>query len=164
MYHTFAARQDFRPSHLVLGYRYLNGIGVEQSCMTAREHYLSAAEQIAEVVRKDPRRAAGVDDPRKPRLLTDDAVVGGGLWGRLKQLLGKPSSVSHPDALGPREPHTQKDIIEFYRYAQAGSDAQSQMLLGHVYYFGAGDLKPSLEDARRHFERASEQGKPHCGH
>ena len=33
-----------------------------------------------------------------------------------------------------------------------------QTLLGHVYYFGSGDMAPSFEQAREHFERASRAG------
>lgn len=49
--------------------------------MKAREHLLEAADQLADTVKDDPRRASGVDEPRKPRQLTDDVVLGGGLLG-----------------------------------------------------------------------------------
>lgn len=67
---------------MVLGHWHLNEFGVEKDCMKARMHLLEAADQLAEMVRDDPRRASGVDEPRRPRLLTDDVVLGGGLLGK----------------------------------------------------------------------------------
>lgn len=79
------------------------------------------------------------------------------LLGKIKSLLGIPTKSI--DTLGPKEPHTQQDIIDYYKYAQAANnDPSAQTLLGHVYYFGTGDMAPSFEQAREHFERASKAG------
>ena len=43
-------------------------------------------------------------------------------------------------------------------HRQQTNDPSAQTLLGHVYYFGTGDMAPSFEQAREHFERASKAG------
>ena len=44
MYYTLAADDEESDAHLILGYRYLKGVGVPQSCETALRHYRLAAE------------------------------------------------------------------------------------------------------------------------
>ena len=76
--------------------------------MKARRHLLEAADQLAGIVREDPRRASGVDEPRKPRLLTDDVVLGGGLLGRgtSRDILSSYLLLAHRKAkVPPGHPH-----------------------------------------------------------
>jgi len=44
MYYSLAAEDEESDTHLILGYRYLKGVSVPQSCETALQHYRLAAE------------------------------------------------------------------------------------------------------------------------
>lgn len=129
---TFAARADYEPALLTLGHHYMHGRLVKKDCGVAKTYYSRAARQIADSIKHDMRKSAGLDEPPRPKLLTADMVFNGGLIGKMMAYINeKADKIGHviskvfpwfgkkklrPKQLGPVLPHTQEDIIEYYRY------------------------------------------------
>lgn len=123
VHHTFAASQGSVRSHMALGFRQLNGIGVAPNCSAACEHYATAAKAAVEWIHSGP--PGGMYWNRKAYRYSDDL---GGLYGSVppRPLQAQPSS----------QVQDLDDVIDYYLYMAEKLDVHACFSLGRLYNDG----------------------------
>ena len=140
-----ASRDRHLPSLMATGYRYLNGIGVKESCSKSLQYYKAAAKIIVRHRVNGP--PLGTLLPPLPiHLEAND----GGIYGHISH--SKPNDrIFGDDASGISE----EDIIDYSKMLAESGDISSQYLLGQVFYQGLQNFKQNYQIAFLYFKKAA---------
>lgn len=117
-----------------MGYRYLHGIGVPESCEKAQIYYEYAANEAAEQIR----------------------LLGmGGAHPKFSERL-KLSDVEVAVAKGRRD--VDPEVIDYYKHLSAGGDSSAANSLGSMYLQGSRFVDQDVDRAIHYFRMAADVG------
>ncbi|KAG2171580.1 hypothetical protein INT43_008306 [Umbelopsis isabellina] len=122
VYHTFAAFGGDTSASLTLAYRYLMGIGTEQSCQDALYYYKEVADKVMEYYYAGPPGGPSMPLTKVP--IWDDK---GGIYG---------SSASALSGSKKTNGASLDEILHLYHSRAKSNDARAQIVLGQLYYQG----------------------------
>jgi hypothetical protein len=117
-----------------MGYRYLHGIGVPESCEKAQIYYEYAANEAAEQIR---------------------ALGTGGAHPRYSERL-KLSDVEVAVSKGRKD--VDPEVIDYYKHLAAGGDANAANNLGSMYMQGSRFVDQDVDRAFHYFRLAADAG------
>ncbi|ORY21919.1 HCP-like protein [Neocallimastix californiae] len=143
MYYTFSALNGNKEAEMVLGYRYMHGIGTARNCEEAVMDYLESGPPLGRV------------QPHPKLRLSDED---GGIFGLGAS--GSGDKKSEVDDVKQSLPPN--DVVQFYKYSADGEngDAIAQHTLGRIFYYGIPGI-PGIpvdyEKAFHYFLKAANQ-------
>ncbi|CAJ0582731.1 unnamed protein product, partial [Mesorhabditis spiculigera] len=129
IYYNFAALGGNPLAKMALGYRYLNGIGVNEDCEEALRLYKSVAEMVV----SDYKHGTGQATQRI----------------RLVEEMSTPKTSSLA---------TDKDIVDYYRFLADQNDLASMVSLGQIYMTGSRGVEQDYDQAFRYLTDAADLG------
>ncbi|KAI0236027.1 ERAD-associated protein, partial [Massospora cicadina] len=141
LHHTFAARAGHSASQMVLGFRYLNGIGAANSCPRALSYYYQAAQTAMNFYYTGP--PGGLSPPRAGIRLSD---FDGGVFGERAKGKGRKAVEQEVD-----------ELIEYYRYMATSGNLEATYILGEMYYQGTRTITRDFAKAGRYLQRLEEK-------
>lgn len=141
LHHTFAARAGHSASQMVLGFRYLNGIGTANSCPRALSYYFQAAQTAMNYFHTGP--PGGLSPPRAGIRLSD---FEGGVFGERAKGKGRKAVEQEVD-----------ELIEYYRYMATSGNLDATYILGEMYYQGTRTIPRDFAKAGRYLLRLEER-------
>jgi len=128
LHYYFAAVGGASEAQLVLGYRHLYGYGVPKSCSAAIKYYSKVAQDV--VLTQAERNIA------KPIELV-----------RLSDEKARNNKLEETE-----------DVIQYYQHSAEHGNAEAQVALGQLNFYGARGVEQNTEAAARYFQQAAAQG------
>lgn len=128
VFRLFSSTNAAMQAAAALGYRYMNGHGVQESCYSALLYYQQAARSVLTQVAKP----GGHSNLHAARI------------GR-----GSSSRSAHT---------RERDIVQYYEYSAQIGSSDAQNTLGQLHALGVNGLTKDYNLARRYFEKASNRG------
>jgi SEL1 protein len=125
----FAAAGGSRRASMALGYRHLRGIDVPKSCSAAREYFSAAAAGVVALLRSDEKVDFNID-----RVKLRDVYEAGDV------------------------PERDADVRQYYTHAAVTGDAQAQLAMGQLCFYGAKGQPQDYAKALEYFTKAHKQG------
>jgi len=129
LYYTFSALNGNKEAEMVLGYRYMHGIGTARNCEEAAWYYSKISKRVMDYLESGPPLGRVQPQP-KLRLSDED----GGIFGLGAS--GSGDKKSEVDDIKQSLPPN--DVVQFYKYSADGEngDAIAQYTLGRIFYYG----------------------------
>mmetsp|Transcript_23138 Transcript_23138/g.37160 ORF Transcript_23138/g.37160 Transcript_23138/m.37160 type:complete len:721 (+) Transcript_23138:198-2360(+) len=124
----FAALGGVAEAQMVLGFRHLYGYGVPKSCTASMKYYSKVADAVVEYHSKK-----AISKPIELVRLSDDKARN----NKLEET---------------------EDVIQYYQHSADNGNADAQVALGQLNFYGARGVQQNTEAAARYFRQAAEQG------
>ncbi|VDP02014.1 unnamed protein product [Soboliphyme baturini] len=128
-HYMFAALGGDVWAQMVLGYRYLNGVNLHQSCESALTYYRKVAQKVSETV-----RYTGGQAMQRIRLSDE-----------LEDQSGTQSLID-------------ENLLQYYKFLADKGDVQAQVGLAHLYLSGGRGVEQDSYMALHYFNAAAEAG------
>jgi len=153
LYYTFSALNGNKEAEMVLGYRYMHGIGTARNCEEAAWYYSKISKRVMDYLESGPPLGRVQPQP-KLRLSDED----GGIYG----LGASGSGDKKSEVEDVKQSYPPNDVVQFYKYSADGEngDAIAQHTLGRIFYYGIPGI-PGIpvdyEKAFHYFLKAANQ-------
>ncbi|ORX83331.1 HCP-like protein [Anaeromyces robustus] len=153
LYYTFSALNGNKEAEMVLGYRYMHGIGTARNCEEAVWYYSKISKRVMDYLESGPPLGRVQPQP-KLRLSDED----GGIFG----LGASGSGDKKSEVEDVKQSLPPNDVVQFYKYSADGEngDAIAQYTLGRIFYYGIPGI-PGIdvdyEKAFHYFLKAANQ-------
>lgn len=142
LYHTFAAHGGESTAEMTMGYRYLFGIGTDESCENALYHYKNVAHKVINYYLSGP--PGGHTPPLSKVRLSEEH---GGVYGN-----GASVTTEKKGRQGSEKAVSIDEILQYWRYLAAKQDLDAQLMLGQVYYLGTRNIPQNFKEALSFFK------------
>ncbi|ORY82234.1 HCP-like protein [Neocallimastix californiae] len=129
LYYTFSALNGNKEAEMVLGYRYIRGIGTARNCEESVWYYTKISKRVMDYLESGPPLGRVQPQP-KLRLSDED----GGIFG----LGASGSGDKKSEVEDIKQSLPPNDVVQFYKYSADGEngDAVAQYTLGRIFYYG----------------------------
>lgn len=152
LYHTFAAHGGDTAAEMTMGYRYLLGIGTDETCEDALYHYKNVASKVIDYYLSGP--PGGHTPPLTKVRLSEEH---GGVYGYGASVTTEKRS-RHPG--GSEKSVSIAEILQYWRYLAAKQDVDAQLMLGQVYYLGTRSIPRNFNEAYLFFHQIVDKISP----